>query len=74
MCLLLDTWHWTNNCIIVCGNLISDSNFEVAFPLTRDCLNYIFRGNDTDGINFVGVLHAIRSDPPEFFQRILNMK
>ena len=74
MCLLLDTWHRTDNCITVCGKWIFDSNFEVAFPLTQDCLNYTCRGNDTDEIKFVGVLHAIRSVPPEVVQRRLNMK
>ena len=39
VCLLLYMWHRTNNCIIVCGKWIFDSNFEVPFTLTQDCLN-----------------------------------
>ena len=74
VCLLLDTWHQTDCCITVCGKSIFDSNFEVAFPPTQDCLNYTFRGNDTYEIKFVGVLHTIRAVPIEFFQRKLNMK
>ena len=52
-------WHRTDHCIIVCGKWILDSNFEVAFPLTQDYLNYTRRVNDTDAIKFVGVLHSI---------------
>ena len=74
MCLLLDTLHRTDNFITVCGKWIFDSNFEVAFPLTQDCLNYICCDNDTDVIIFVGVLHVIRAVPTEFFQIRLNMK
>ena len=74
MCLLLDTSHWNDCCITVCGKCIFDSNFEVAFPLTQDCLNYICRGNDTDVIIFVGVLNAIRAFPHKVFQKRLNMK
>ena len=61
VCLLLETWHRTDHCITVCGKWIFDANFEVAFPLTQDCLNYAFHGNDTDEIKFVGILHAIRA-------------
>ena len=50
------------------------SLWQVAFLPTQVSLNYICRGNDTADIKFVGVLHAIRAVPPEFFQRILNMK
>ena len=74
MCLLLDTSHWTDNCITVFGKYIFDSNFEVTFPLTQDCLNYICRDNDTYEIGFVCVLHAIRAVPPKVVQRILNIK
>ena len=74
MCLLLDTAHWTDNCITVCGKWIFDSNLEFALPLTKAWLKYICFGNDTDEIKFVGVLHAIRAVPPEVVQRILNMK
>ena len=74
VCLLLDTWQQTDCCITVCCKWIFYSNFEVAFPLTQDCLNYTFRGNDTDEIKFVGVLHTIRAVPPGFVQRKLNMK
>ena len=74
MCLLLDTWHQTYNFITVCGIQIFNSNFEVAFPLTQDCLNYACRGNDTDEIKFVGVLHAIIAVTSEVVQGILSMK
>ena len=69
VCMLLDTWHPNNHCIKFCGKWIFYSNFEVAFPLTQDCLNYTFRGDDTDEIKFVGVLHAIRAVPTEVVQR-----
>ena len=65
--LLLEKTHRTDHCITVCGNCIFDSNFEVTFPITYDFLNYICRGNDTDEIKFVGVLHAIIAVPPEVF-------
>ena len=74
VCVLLDTWHRTDHCITVCGKWIFYSNFEVAFPLTQDRLNYICRGNDTDEIKFVGFLYAIREVPSEVVQRRLNMK
>ena len=74
VCLLLDTWHQTDNFITVCGKWVSDPNFEVEFPLTHDCLNYTCRGNDTDEIKFVGVLHAIIEAPPEVVQRRLKIK
>ena len=74
VCLLLDTSHLTDNCITFCGECISDSNFEVEFPLTQGCLNYICRGNETDEIRSLGVLHVIRSLPPRVVQIILNMK
>ena len=74
MCLLLDTWHRTDHCIIVCSKWIFDSNFKVELPLTHDCLKYIFRGNDTDENKFIGVVHAIGSVSPEVVQIILNMK
>ena len=74
MCLVLDTWYRTNHCIKVCSKWIFDSNFEVDFPLTQDCLNYTCCGNDTDEIKFVGVLNVIRAVPPEVVQRRLNMK
>ena len=61
-------WHQTYRCITVCGRWIFDSNFEVAFPLTHDCLNYTCHGNDTDEIKFVGVLRAIISVPPKVFK------
>ena len=74
VCLLLSTWHRTDNCIVVCGKWIFDSNLKVALPLIQVCLNYICCGNDTDENKFIGVLHEIRAVPPSFFQRILNMK
>ena len=48
VCLLLETWHRTDRCIAVCGKWIFYSNFEVAFTLTQDCLNYTCCVNDTD--------------------------
>ena len=74
VCLLLNTWHRTDHCITVIGKWIFDSNLKVALPITQDYLNYICRGNNTDENKFIGVLHAIRSVPPEVVQRILNMK
>ena len=73
MCLLLDTEHRSDHCITVCGKWIFDSSFEVEFPITQDCLNYTGRGNDTDEITFVCVLHAIRAVPPIVFQNELNI-
>ena len=74
VCLLLDMWHQTYHGITVCGKCIFDSNFEVAFPLTQDFLNYKCRVNDTYYIKFVGVLHEIRAFPPEVVQRRINIK
>ena len=74
MCLLLDTYQRTDRCIVVFGKWIFDSNFEVAFTITQDCLNYTCRGNDTDENKVVGVLHVIKSVPLEVIQRRLNMK
>ena len=74
MCLLLDTAHRSDNCIIVCGKWIFDSNLKLALSLTHAWLNYICSGNDTDEITFVGVLHAIRAVPPEGVPKRLNMK
>ena len=68
VCLVLDMEHRANHCITVCGKLIFDSNLESALPLTKASLNYIFSGNDTDEITFVGVLHEIRAVPPIIFQ------
>ena len=74
VCLLLKMSHWTNHCITVCGKWIFDSNFEVLFLLTQDCLNYTCRGDGTDEITFVSVLHAIREVPPKVVQRRINIK
>ena len=74
MCLLLDRAHRADHCITVCGKLIFDSDLELALPLTRAWLNYIFSGNDTDEITFVGVLCKIRAVPPEGVQKRINMK
>ena len=72
--LLPDKWHRTDHCITVCGKWIFDSNFEVAFPLTQDFLNYTCCGNDTDKNEFVGVLHVIIEVPDEVVQIRLNTK
>ena len=74
VCVLLDMWNQTNHCIKVCGKWILDSNFEVAFPLPQDCLNYTCRDNYNDEIKFGGVLHEIREFPPEVVPRRLNMR
>ena len=74
VCLLLDTAHWFDHCITVCGKWIFDSNLKLALPLTRAWLNYICSGNYTDKIEFIAVLHAIRAVPPEGVQKRLNMK
>ena len=60
VCLLLDTWHRTDHCIIVCGKWIFGFNFEVEFPLTQDCLNYICHSNDTADIKSVYILDTNR--------------
>ena len=73
-CLLLDTLHCDNHCIILCGKWVFDSNFEVTFPLTQDFFNYIYRGNDTNEIKFIGVLCAIRAFHSKVVQRIVNIK
>ena len=72
--LLLDMAHWTDHCITVCSKWIFDSNLEFALPLTSAWLNYIYSGNYTDEITFVGVLHTIRAVPPVVVQKILNIK
>ena len=74
MSLLLDMWNRTDNCITVCGKWIFDSNLKVALTLTQVCINYICCDNETDENKFVSVLHGIIVVPPEFVQRILNMK
>ena len=74
VCLLIDMWHWTDHCITVCIKWIFDSNFEVTFLLTQDCLNYVCRGNDTDDIKFVGVFNSIIAVPPKVVQIILHIK
>ena len=74
VCLLLDLWHQTYQCITVCGKWIFDSNLKVTLPLTHVFLNYICCGNDTDKNKFIGVLHAVRVVPPEAVQRRLNIK
>ena len=73
VCFLLDATHRKDHCITIWGKWIFDSNLEFALPLTRDWLNYICSGNDTDEITFVGVLHAIRAVPPIVVQRKLNI-
>ena len=73
-CLLLDTWHRTDHCITVCGKWIFYSNFEVAFTLSQDCINYTCCGNGTDEIKVVSVLHAIIAVPTEVVHRRLNIK
>ena len=73
MCLLLDTAHRADHCITVCGKWIFYSNLKMALPLTRAWLNYICSGNETDKIEFIAVLHAIRAVPTEGVQKILNM-
>ena len=72
--LLLDIWHRIDHCITVCGKWIFYSNLKVALPLTQVLLNYICCGNDTDENKCIGVLHAIRSVPPEVIKRRLNVK
>ena len=74
VCLLIYMWHQTDRCITVCSKWIFDCNLKVALPLTQVFSNYICCGNDTDENIFFGVLHAVRSFPPEVFQRRLNIK
>ena len=74
VCLLLYTWHLTDNCIRFLSKWIFDSNLKVALPLIQDCLSYTCCGNGTNDNKFVGVLHAIRAVHPEVVQRRLNLK
>ena len=74
VCLLLDTAHWTDHFITVCGKWIFDYNLEFALPLTNAWINYICSGNDTDEITFVGFLNANRKVPPVGVQKRLNIK
>ena len=67
-------WQRTDHCSKVCSKLIFDSDFEVMFPFTQDCLNYTCWVNDTDENKFVDVLNAIIAVPPGVVQRRLNMK
>ena len=67
-------WHGTDHCITVCGKWIFYSNLKVVLPITQDCLNYTYPGNETDENKSAGVLIAIRAVPPEVFQRRLNTK
>ena len=53
VCLLIDRWHRTDNCITVCVKWIIDSNFEVAFTLTQDCLNHIWHDIDTHDLGLL---------------------
>ena len=73
VCLVLDTAHRTNHCITVCGKWIFDSNLESALPPTKTSLDYIYSGNDTDEITFVGVFNAIRAVPPVVVQKRLKI-
>ena len=73
VCLLLDTAHRTDQFITVCGKCIFDSNLGFSLPLTEGSLNYIYSGNDTDEITFIGVKHVIRSYPPVVLQIRLNI-
>ena len=73
MCLLLDMAHRTDHCITVCVKWIFDYNLAFALPLTSAWLNYIWTGNNTDEITFVGVFHEIRSVPPVVSQRRLEI-
>ena len=70
----LDTCHWTDHFITVCGKWISDSNLKVVLPLTQVFLNSICCGNDTDENKFIGILHEIITVPHEVFQWRSNIK
>ena len=74
VCVLLDTTHRADHCITFCHKWMFDYNLKLALPLTRAWLNYIYSGNDTDTIEFIAVLRAIRAVPPEDVQKILCMK
>ena len=74
MCLLIDMEHRSDQCITVFIKWIFDSSLEFALPLKSDWLNYIYSGDDTDEITFVGVLHAIRAVPPIVVQKRLNIQ
>jgi hypothetical protein len=68
VCALIDSSHGTGHCITVCNKWIFDSNFEWAFPLTQESLDYICKSEDDQGIKFGGVSHAIRAIPPKSVQ------
>jgi hypothetical protein len=53
----------------VCDKWIFDSNFEWAFPLTQECLNYICKSEDHPDIEFLGVSHAVRAIPPNVVKK-----
>ena len=59
VCLLLNMWYHNNNCIIGCSKWIFESNFEVAFPLTKDFLNCICIGIYTDLIGEISSRNPI---------------
>jgi hypothetical protein len=73
VCALIDSSHGTGHCITVCNKWIFDSNFEWAFPLTQECLNYICKSDDDPDITFVGVAHALRAIPPKIVQTKYNI-
>ena len=74
MCLLRETANHTDHCIDVYSKWIFDYNLEFTLTLTKSWLNYIWSGNETDEITFVGVLHAVRAVPPVVVQKRLNIK
>jgi len=69
VCAIIDSSQGIGHCITVCDKWIFDSNFEWAFPLTQECLNYICKSEDNPDIEFLGVSHAIRATPPYFFKK-----
>ena len=73
MCLFLYTAHRADHCITVCGKWIFDFNLKLELTLTRAWLNYICSDNDTDKIEFITVLHAIRTVHPVVLQKRLKI-
>jgi hypothetical protein len=65
---LIDTSYGICHCITVCNKWIFDSNFECAFPLTQEALDFICKSEDHPDIKFLGVSHAIRTIPPKVVQ------
>jgi hypothetical protein len=71
VCAIIDSAsQGIGHCITVCDKWIFDSNFEWAFPLTQECLNYICKSEDHPDIEFLGMSHAVCAIPPNMITMI----